>query len=157
MNALMRSAAILMMLGLIGCGGKSAPEETKPSVDLNQERPVVLAGGFDEFTEPRSFTKNVGLHARVAGDTIYISMLNRSSSKVQLLYTDLAIITGPNRQDLVQIHAGNADIRSFIPIQLEAGQRGVTHLKVRTDQSLRGMRLVYNNPRQDIQTYVDIQ
>lgn len=152
---------------LSGCGGnKAETSESEPAPELaaavkqaeqNAEYQVIK-GTKEDFTEPTQFEKNFGLHARAQGPTIILSMRNRNVEAVTISPDDLAIITGPNPQkDLLRVNPGTADLRGFSPIILETGEIGTRRIQLKTISSAAGMRLVYNNPRQGILTFVDIE
>ncbi len=149
-------ALVLAAMGLLAAG--CAGDEKEPAVDLGDPSEfTVIAGDTAAYQDPANYQQNVGLHARMEGNALVVSMHNQRQQEITLTHTDLAIITGANPDDMVFINPATADLRKFTPLILKPGQRGVRRLPMKTGRNYAGMRLVYNNPRQQIRFFVSIQ
>ncbi len=165
MRYLMTAAACLTLpvtvaVLLVSCGGRSpSGEEQEGPMLEDPERVEVIVGDDRLFSQPAEYDPSgLGLRAVSRGPEIIISAHNQNTEQVAILRDDLALITGPDPQeDLVLVNPGTAEVTDFTPLFLNPGERGVLRFTMRDHAALSGMRLVYNNPRQDIRFFVMIE
>ncbi|MCC6546159.1 hypothetical protein IT570_03235 [Candidatus Sumerlaeota bacterium] len=161
MNSRILLAASLMLAA--GCGSKKAPEKSllknPDEVTYVSTSSAVTLNSDKDFQEPRVYDRsNFGLHASGSGNLLLISARNKGDMDVTIFPQDLALITGPDRRrDLMVVNPVTADLSQFTNVTLKPNDRAVIRLPIKLYSNLKGMRLVYNNPRQNILTFVDIQ
>jgi hypothetical protein len=160
---MMRSSCALLLLGcLFGCAGKKAEVPATPSDP--DDYTLVVADSAD-FSKPTQFDKSgLGLRAVAKGDTIILSAERQAAAEgaeagppFAIGPKDLALITGPTREDLVMLDRASIDISKFTLLQLNPGDRRTTTIKFWFRKDLSGTRLVYNNPRQNIRFPVPVE
>lgn len=148
---------VLAISSALFLGAGCAHRKPRP-VDKEREEYLVTVGDDADFEEPRFYDKSgLGIFATCAGNTLVISARNKGTEQMMIMQTDLALITGPDpRRDLVRVTPATADLSRFTPLILGPNERGTRRIPMRELGSLSGMRLVYNNPRQEIRFFVDI-
>lgn len=153
MPLLRLAACLVAVLIASACGGKSS-QEAAPSKALEIPDLTVTAYGELAYTEPAELHDGVGIHAQARPGRLILSVRNRRPEEVAVVQSDLALITGKDpRRDLRILD--QSLVRAFTPIVLAGGDHNIAQVLFH-DPNLdaSGMRLVYNNPRQNLRFYV---
>lgn len=159
-GVLLLSAAALIGGMPLGCALRGQGNEAAERPQLEDPSTVeVIVGDDAYYRQPEQFDPSgLGLRAISMGPVVALSAHNRAPDQIAILRDDLAIITGPDpSRDLVRLNPGTAEVRNFTPLFLNQGERGALQFAMRDIPDLRGMRLVYNNPRQEIRFFIIIE
>jgi hypothetical protein len=151
----MAAAVAIAACGMVLGSCKKKPELENPA----EYRTVV--GGETVYTEPSVFQSNVGLHAKRVGDELVISAVNQRPEEVVIYYKDLGLLVPAEvpgaKRKLVLIGPQNALLTEVTPLFLGQGQQGVMRIPMLEPSLMAGSRLVYNNPRNSITFFVEIE
>ncbi|MEO8376056.1 MAG: hypothetical protein ABI579_00160 [Candidatus Sumerlaeota bacterium] len=161
----MKMKILFVMMALFAataCGSKKKVEpklkDDPKEYTLVASQAAVTINDSKNFSEPKVYDRtNFGIHARGASNVLVISARNKGEMDITMAPQDFALITGPSKQDLVRISPASADISQFTSLTLKPNDRAVINLPMKEFSNMKGMRLVYNNPRQSILCYVDVE
>lgn len=158
---------VMALLSAVGCGGKKKPDVAAQSADDPSQYKLVATTSAvrinndndKSFTEPRVYDRsNVGFHARGEANVLVISVRNKGDMDLTIYPQDFALITGPDRRrDLMVVNPVSADVSQFTNVTLRPNDRAVINLPIKLFSNLKGLRMVYNNPRQNIMCFVDVE
>jgi hypothetical protein len=153
-------SAVILSTALHGCAKKpnllEAEGEVQPKDIALQVRSDVPQGIVATATEPTSYDQGVGIHARGSGQTLLISLRNKTGRTIQVIPLDFAVIAGPERADLIRISPAEAAI--LMPdSELRDGELMLLQIRINRPVDLAGKRLVYNNPRDGVTFFVPIE
>jgi hypothetical protein len=146
---------------MTACGGsKSTSGSTLSSAvsssDLATDEKLGVSGVVAQFTEPSYFEQGVGIHATGQGSSLVVSLRNKTGKTIQFIPRDFAVITSAKREDLIILTPSEAQIYTA-DVEIPDGESAFMRADLRRAVDVAGKRLVYNNPRDGIRFFVEIE